>query len=154
MQFDMIRLVLVSRAQTSLFEVRSGVGERLSREVWLRRIFGRPIVFSHMGSQFHYVPQTDVDDLLSGLIGRQVSTIENEPPEAQFREPIRSHWLAAILILDPSHHEDAQKLAFEAKCSIGRRPISVIRSLCKVINALPNEPYVVEASTIINQQTF
>ncbi len=154
MQFDMIRLVLVSRAQTSLFEGLDGSGARLSREDWLRSTFGREIVFFHRGNQYHYVPQAnDLGGLLSGLVGRQIQTTENEPPEHKFRETVRSPWRAAIILLDPSHHEDGQKIAFEVKQNIGR-PLSVIRSLCKTINALYESPYVIEASSILDPRTF
>lgn len=45
MIFDLIRFVLVSRAQTSLFDARSDDGSVLSRDLWLRAVFTNKIDF-------------------------------------------------------------------------------------------------------------
>jgi hypothetical protein len=153
-QYDLIRLVLVSRDQTSLFERRSATGAALSREEWLRQVFGKEIVFSHRKIEFHYVPQSAEDDrLVVGQVGRKVQAVENEPPEQHFAETRREHWRAALVIVDPSHHEDGQKLACEARSEIGA-PLGIIKSLCDHINASADEPYVIEASSILDHQTF
>jgi hypothetical protein len=111
MQFDLIRLVLVSRAQTSLFMKRSETGELMTREHWLREIFSKEMKFSHRGHEYHYIPEPidanpTASRFLAGRIGRQFKTVENEPPEAGFQETIREPWQASTILIDPSHHPD------------------------------------------------
>jgi len=154
MQYDLIRLVLVSREQTSLFERRDHTGEPLSRERWLRHIFAAEITFWHRATEFHYVPHPDLSGaFIVGQIGRQSRIIENEPPESGFRETVREPWHAANVIIDPTHHLDGQKIAFETKAHVGQA-LSIIKSLSNTINERPDEPYVIEANAIVNPETF
>lgn len=90
---------------------------------------------------------------IAGRIGRQIRTIENEPPEKGFGETIREPWQASILIIDPSNHPDGQKLAFEVRSQIGR-PVSIVKSLVESINSTHDHPYVIEANSIIDANTF
>jgi hypothetical protein len=154
MQFDLIRLVLVSRAQTSLFELLSAGGEPLNREAWLRQVFSAEITFQHRQHEFHFVPEAGTTGpFIAGRIGRQIRTIENEPPEKGFGETIREPWQASIVIIDPSNHPDGQKLAFENKSQIGN-PLSIIKSLVTSINSLRDHLYIIEANSIIDADTF
>lgn len=43
MIFDLVRLILVSRKQTSLFTVWASEGPDFNREIWLRAVFSNPI---------------------------------------------------------------------------------------------------------------
>ncbi len=116
MQFDLIRLVLISRAQTSLFERRAESGEPLTREAWLRQIFSKTIEFKHAKNDFHYIPDIEADkstDLLVGRIGRQFKAVENLSPDEGFIEVERAPWRASSVFIDPKHHDDGQKLGFE-----------------------------------------
>jgi hypothetical protein len=128
MNFEIIRLVLVSREQTSLFERRHDDGTELTREQWLRQIFSRELVFRHRGKEFHYLHQPDEGSLIIGQIGCQASTAENEPPENGFRATIHESWQAAAIIIDPRHHADGQKLAFEARAQVGTA-LAIVKSL-------------------------
>ncbi|MDP3555606.1 hypothetical protein [Methylocystis sp.] len=156
MQFDLIRLVLVSRAQTSLFEQRSESGRALSREEWLREKFSKTIEFPHAKNEFHYIPDIDaskISDLIVGQIGRQFKAVENLPPEEGFKEVERTPWRASSVFIDPRHHADGQKLGFEVKDHIGGS-LPIIKSLAKYMNINPDEPYIIEANAIVDPKTF
>jgi hypothetical protein len=154
MQFDLIRLILVSRAQTSLFERRSDSGDTLSREQWLRDKFSSTIEFTHARNEFHYIPDlTSSRELIAGHIGRQFKSVENLSPDEGFKEVERSPWRASSIFIDPKHHEDGQKLGFEVKDHVGGG-LPIIKSLAKHINQEIDEPYVIEANAIVDPETF
>jgi hypothetical protein len=156
MQFDLIRLVLVSRAQTSLFEPKTDGGVAYDREGWLRLVFREDIVFMHREQEFVFKPQLSLQrapKYIIARVGRQISSIENEPPEKNFTEITRDTWRASNLIIDPTHHPDGQKLAFQVKGDVGGA-MSIIKSLANHINLNAHAPYIMEASPIVNPQTF
>jgi hypothetical protein len=156
MQFDLIRLVLISRAQTSLFELKDQSGETLSREAWLRGKFSKKIEFKHVKNEFHYIPDSDASrprGLVVGYIGRQFKAKENLPPGDGFKEVERTPWRASSIFIDPTPHADGQKLCFEVKDHVGSG-LSIIKSLAKHINSNTDEPYIIEANAIVDPQTF
>lgn len=56
-------------------------------------------------------------------------------------------WQGAIVILDPSHHADGQKLAFEKDVTIGS-PNAVLNAMIEVVNARPEGGYIIEAKAL------
>lgn len=157
MNFEMLRLVLVSREQTSLFEQRSPDGTSLTREGWLRSILNSEIVFLHRGQEFHYTPDSTATlehaSLLIGKIGRQFTSVENSPPETGFREIERQPWRASLVIIDPTHHADGQKVAFETKAHVGNA-LAIVRALADYINRNHDHPYIIEVNAIVDVRTF
>jgi len=153
MRFHLIRLVLLKREQGDIFD--DWEGKLPDLETWLRRVFSREIKFAYRKVQFHYVPDPDPEDgILSGRIGRQRLHKENEPPEAGLKETERLHWLAATVVIDPTHHDDGQKVAMQVLKEIGK-PSAVMRALASSLNTtIPPEPYALEAASIIDPATF
>ena len=101
MHFELMRLAMVERRQTSAFVRRSPDGRPFTRENWLRVIFGQSILFVHRGNVFHYVPESPISDdneILIGKIGRQVTVLENESPDTGFAEIERDAWTAASVL--------------------------------------------------------
>jgi hypothetical protein len=132
----------------------------LNREGWLRAIFSENIRFTHFKKEFHFVPELplpEVDDdarFIVGKIGRRYSALENEPPEEGLAEILHEAWLAAAVIIDPTSHDDGQKVAFEAVSKIGT-PLPIFESLAKHINSqTPKEPFVLEVNPIVDPETF
>ena len=156
MQFDLIRLMLVSRAQTSLLEEKDELGKSLSREEWLRKIFSRQIEFKR-GKNDYYFIQSATDDatpnIISGQICRQFSVKENLPPERGLTEIERLPWRATNVFIDPTHHADGQKLAFQEKDHFDSA-VAIIKDLTKQINSNHHEPYIIEANAIVDPTTF
>ena len=111
MQFQLLRLVLLRRAQPDMFEERGPDGTEITREKWLRRIFTGNIEYQHRGSECHFVPAEDFDEapFIVGRMGRKRKIDENEPPSSGLKETSRDTWKAAIVLIDPRHHDDGQK---------------------------------------------
>jgi hypothetical protein len=152
MQFEMVRLSLVARPD--LFTREKSDGSQFSREEWLRDIFGREIDFLHRGELFHFSPEVNdgVGVILAGRIGREVTVSENESPAGHLAPKKRGTWKAAIVLIDPTHHDDGQKAAIELVPAIGR-PVAIFESLAAQINAR-TEPYILETNAIVSSDTF
>jgi hypothetical protein len=136
-----------------------GVAPSETREQWLRRTFSTEITFIHRQNQFHFVPdpeaQGEMPGLIVGRIGRKRTSQENEPPESGFRETERTAWHAMLVIIDPSHHEDGQKVAIERDPTVSTRCLAVFKSLLKILNQSPNgNPYLAEVRAIAEASTF
>jgi hypothetical protein len=79
---------------------------------------------------------------------------ENEPPEAGLSDIDREQWIAAAVVIDPTHHADGQKAAFEVKQTVGS-PLAVFRSLAQHLNErAPKEPYFIEVNPVVDPETF
>jgi hypothetical protein len=159
MIFELFHWSMIERPQLDAFERKSlGQAGRITRENWLREVFGKSIAFAHMGHQFHYVPETETDSsalpLMMARVGRQVSVKENDPPAEGLHEKHRDAWLASAIIMDPTHHEHGQRVAMQYHHDIGK-PMALLTSLAAHINReSPPEPYTLSVAPIIDASTF
>lgn len=158
MQFELFRLSAIEPMQLDAFERKARDGRKFTREEWLRNLFGVDIQFLHRGDVFHYVPeavelQRDPVQIIAGRVGRKMTLVENAPPEDGLVEREREAWKAAWFLLDPTHHEDGQKVAFQQSNAVGR-PAAVLESLISAINAREGEPYVLLAEPLIDAESF
>ena len=159
MIFELFHWSMIERPQIDAFERKSlGDSLRITREAWLREVFGKMIAFGHHGHQFHYVPETmtarDAGPLMIGRIGRQVSVKENEPPDAGLHETQRDAWLASAFIMDPTYHDHGQRVTVQYREDIGK-PLALLTSLAAHINReSPPEPYSLSVAPIIDASTF
>jgi hypothetical protein len=154
MQFELLRLSMPQRSQPALFERRTAAGQPFTREAWLRDILAQGIQFQHHGAEFYFSPDPGEHpgNLIVGRIGRKITVVENEPPEAHLAPTARPAWPAAVVLIDPTHHPDWQKVAMEHLGAIGR-PIPIFESLAVNINSR-DEPFVIEANAIVPSETF
>jgi hypothetical protein len=150
MQFEMVRLALVQRPQSDAFERRQADGQPFTREAWLRDVFEKKIVFQHRHQVFHYSPDAESADpgIIVGRIGREIKVSENEPPEQNLAPKDRPAWIGALVLIDPTHHDDGQKAAIQHIPLVGK-PVPTFESLAASINGR-DEPYVFP---LINQLT-
>ncbi|WP_323796241.1 hypothetical protein [Nisaea sp.] len=158
MQFDILRLSLLHTTQIDLEERRLSDGSEFDRETWLQDVFSQQIQFIHRKEIFHFVPIVDQDDsfpgLIAGRIGRLVKVQENEPPERGLTETEREAWHASLVLIDPTHHGDGQKVAFQKDSSIGT-PLRLLESLAnKINNSGISEPFFIEVAPVADLQTF
>jgi len=156
MQFQLLRLVLLRRTQPDMFEERGPDGTEITREKWLRRIFTGNIEYQHRGSECHFVPAEDFDEapFIVGRMGRKRKIDENEPPSSGLKETSRDTWKAAIVLIDPRHHDDGQKIAMEIDAQIGD-PFALFSSLAEHINSRStSEPYYLEVNPITDPNDF
>jgi hypothetical protein len=151
--FELYRLSLLPRTHGDLF---ADGPDKINREQWLREVFGKEQPFSHRGSDFHYVPthqDSNTGDII-GKVGRKVLRDENKPPSEGLEDITHEAWMAAMLVLDPTHHDDGQKLAIQSVNAVGK-PIMLVKSLVSTINERsPHGPYLIQAAQIIEEQSF
>lgn len=150
-RFELFRLSLLLRQQRDAFS-----GPDPTREEYLRKIFSERRVFSFYGTEFHYVPETlqDRHDIIMARIGRPIAVAENKPPEEGFADTVHDGWRAAVVVIDPSHHDDGQKVAVGQDNMVGS-PRGLIQALVAAINETNQfTAYDVEVEPIINALSF
>lgn len=146
MKFDLFHL--------SLIEPRSPLFARsLKREDWLREAFSKRFQFIHSGNELHWVPASDIGDLLFGRVDRQVKHEHHADPEQGGHEIASFEWQGAIVIIDPTHHVDGQKVAFETDRVVGATR-SLLVSLLQAINSNLEAPYHIESKPIFDADDF
>lgn len=149
-KFELFRISLTDRSQQpDLFK-----NPRESREDFLRRIFGGKLVFNHYGSIYHYV----VSDInyagkIVAKVGKMYATLENSSPEEGFAPAFHEGWKASVIVIDPIHHSDGQKISFLHDRVVGK-PSSLLRSLTKHINSLVDNSYHIEIEPIFSPNSF
>lgn len=157
-RFEPMRLSLVKRPQLPLLFHSDGQHEPEDRESYIRRVFGTDRQFSHYNAPFVYVqvaaPVERTNAVLIGRIGREYESIESLPPEQDLGDTKSTRWAAAIVVIDPTAHQDGQKVLVSREAKIGD-PFSVFHSLVKSINeAELTAPYHIEVDPIFDPQTF
>lgn len=151
-RFQLFRLSLLKRIERTLFVE----GPDPTREEYLRHVFSHGVALTHYQTPFHYQPDPTRSGLsgLIGRLGRAVVLDENRPPEEGLEEASHETWKAAILVLDPTDHEDGQKLSLEIDPQVGK-PMAILGSLIHQINETnPDSPYTIEAEPIFDPETF
>lgn len=149
-----MRLTLLARGQIDAFEVRAPDGSPLTREVWLRQVLSSPIEFTHFRQNYLFLPTTGLDgQIIGGGVGRPKRIRSDEPTVDGFEPVDRQLWHASIVLLDPSHHDDGQKLAIER--GHAGAPLAIAKSLAAHLNkSNPPSPYVVEVGVIADGGSF
>lgn len=151
--FELFRLSLLQR-QIDLID---GVEFKdFTREDWLRYVFLSEQPFEHYKSNFHYAPSREYseDDLIIGRVGRNILRDENLPPDEGLEDVTRETWIASVLLLDPTHHDDGQKLAIQHITDVGK-PAALVKEIVSAVNARYRYgPYHIEASQIVEASTF
>lgn len=131
--------------------------EDMSREDWLRVVFSEPFNFTHRTQELSFVPELDRDEIpepyLVGWIARQAVLQERLPPEKGLEPNKHRFWRAAFVILDPTSHEDGQKLVIEDGSGVGR-PGSLAKSLMMAINGRLGAPYEGTVHPILEPGSF
>lgn len=130
-RFELFRLSLVERRPGDMFE-----DPNMSREVYLRAAFGSDWDFEHYGNTFYFRPvasSLDAKDLLIGRLGRQYSMTESLSPDHDLEFVQHEGWKAALLLVDPTHHADGQKVAMNYDKDVGM-PFALATSLVRMIN--------------------
>ncbi|MGQ3356324.1 MAG: hypothetical protein ACT6XS_16990 [Phreatobacter sp.] len=147
MDFELLRLSLVKRRE-DLFSLK------IDRDVWLRRVLGDTVEFVHRNRPYTFVPQpSDDGSYISGMIGRGIIVVENASPEEAFQLVTRPAYAASAILLDPTHHQDGQKVALQVKPNVGA-PLAILNSLVKQINSNSTNPYTIYVETISEEKDF
>ena len=130
--FELFRLSLLVRPQLDAFKQQEE-GQPQSRESWIRQVFQDRQPFERRGIRHEYVPLDGDGEIIVGKVGKLITKEENAPPDRALTDVTRDAWTAAVMVLDPTEHEDGQKIAIEKNRDIGASR-STVRALCDAIN--------------------
>lgn len=139
----------------SLIEVREPTFDtpKVTRENWLRECLFNQIEFSHRGnSSLVWVPQPDIDDCIFGIVQRKKPHLHHLPPRQGGQETVSVEWQGAYVLLDPTHHENGQRIAVEID-EVGT-PSALLGSLLTHLNSKNDRPYTIEAEPIFDGNNF
>lgn len=159
MKLYLYRFSLKHRPQKDAFERKKENGDDYSREEWIREIFSRDFTFIHHGNIFFFVPEssenTGIDEnIIVGWIARDRPVAERTAPWEGLSPTEHQSWRASLIMIDPTHHDDGQKVAFEYRGEVGQ-PNPVISSLARHVSELGvQEPYSLTAYPIIEDRSF
>ena len=146
--FELFHLSLLEVSQGDMFSDKVA-----SREDWLRRAFKEQFKFQHRSVECHWVPDPTSTDIIAGNVVRSHPHRHHKPPEEGGTEVISEEWQGAIVLIDPAHHDDGQKVSFERDVTLGK-PRAVLQSMIAHINGLPAAPYIIEPKPIFNEARF
>lgn len=145
--FSLLHLNLVGR-QRLLFGQFDG-----TREQWLREALKESFAFSGWGGrELVWLPKRSADGLVFGLIQGRSPHYHHESPNAGGAETVTDMWQGAYLFLDPSHHDDGQKLALEN--DVLGKPRALAKALFDHLNEREDAPYTIIPELIFNQSDF
>ena len=139
----------------NLVEIRQPSFEtfRGTREEWIRRVLKDRFVFAHRrGTELVWVPKYEIGPAIFGVIQRRKEHLRHEAPEHGGGETVIEEWQGAYVLIDPTHHEDGQKMAVEND-EVGR-PIALAKSLFQYFNERPDRPYIAKAEIIFDASDF
>lgn len=145
--FELFHISLKERAQIDMF-----VGS-MSREESIRAAFAEGLQFVHFKKDFYWVPKkVDGGDVI-GIVERQKPRKQHRPPEQGGAEFVDSEWQGAVVIIDPTAHEDGQRVAFEFDQDVGK-PWTILEDIIDAINSKHIIPYIMEVKPIFDGNDF
>jgi hypothetical protein len=124
-----------------------------TREQWLR--FALKDSFSFVGwggRDLVWVPKRVKDGLIFGLIQGKAPHSHHKAPNAGGGETVSDMWQGAYLFLDPTHHDDGQKLALEND-ALGK-PKALAKALFDHLNDREDAPYTTIPELIFDENDF
>ncbi len=145
--FEHFHLSLIARQQLNLFQ------KAVTREDWIRTTFDARFTFRHHGKSFHWVPYKSYPNLVVGTIERKKSRLQHRAPDEGAAEFEGEEWQGSMVIIDPVHHPDGQKIAFELDGDVGR-PTSILTSLVTVLNSETDSPYALVVKPLFDADNF
>lgn len=156
MRFELARLFLLPTRQMDAFEPVNRDGSRMSREDWLRLVFGTKVSFIHRGAERLFARDEAVADASNRIvarIGRKTLAKESDP-HRNLKEFERERWNACLVLIDPTDHPDGQKVAIEQRSDVGSG-FANFKSLVDHINdSHKAKPYHIELNPISEKQSF
>lgn len=140
------------KANIDLFTSLNGLPRR---EIWIRKFFAERREFIHNGNVFVFVPEEPrtilSPKLIVGWIARARLVQEFTPPEQGLTPTRHESWRAALIVIDPTEHQDGQKVAIEQHPDVGKSS-AIMKSLVKQMTVFGG--YSVEVYPIIEEASF
>lgn len=157
MRLFLFRLSLKPYRQAGIFQRRQADGADHTRETWLRERLSQPLQFIHRQNDFYFVPEKSEtkipNEIIVGWVARPRAVNERTPPWDGLSLTEHESWQAALVMIDPRHHEDGQKVAMEARPDVGT-PESILLSLARALSPNEQEPFSVTVFPIIEERSF
>lgn len=145
--FDQFHFSLIERDQADLLE------PSLSREEWLRLKLGQPFEFAHRGKGLHWVPQHYSDEFIIGVVERKRLQAQRRPPHEGAAEFEGETWQGALVVVDPVHRPDGQKVGFEDSVLVGQ-PKAILDSLVSKLNENAAHQYALHFKPLFRGDSF
>ncbi len=126
-----------------------------TREAWIRRALSESFSFDYRaGVVMHWVamPKYDDDECIYGILEIKRPHEKHQPPHLGGAEIITEEWQGAYVIIDPTTHEDGQKVAVEN--DIVGKPGAILKGLIDAINTRVDKNYIIEFEPIFDSRTF
>lgn len=124
-----------------------------TREDWLRHALKDKFEFGHLGgSTLYWVPQGTADECIVGLVQKTKIHELHDPPEKGGGEITREEWQGAYVMVDPTHHDEGQRIAVEN--DVVGRPAALIKSLARYLNQREEAPYQIEIEPLWDASRF
>jgi hypothetical protein len=145
--FTLFHLSLVPRAEPR-FDTFTG-----SREDWLRYALQDGFSFPHRGGgELHWVPQQTIDESILGLLQKTRKHARHRSPSEGGEEIIEDEWQGAYVLIDPTHHDEGQRVAIENDV-VGESK-SLLKSLVNAINSWEVSGYHTEIEPLFDGKAF
>lgn len=145
--FEQFHFSLIEREQIDMFD------PQMPREDWLRNKFSHRFEFRHMGKDFFWVPQNWSTEFMAGVIERKRAKTQHRAPDEGGDEYLGEEWQGSIVIIDPIHRPDGQKVAFEYDATVGQ-PSAILDSLVAHLNGNSAHQYALHYKPLFKQGTF
>lgn len=125
----------------------------MSREQCLRHALSKPFEFiSTDGSVIHWLPGESVDECIFGILTNKSLFKTNEPPNWTDHKINSDDAQGTYVLLDPTHHNEGQKLALENTPS-GKPAISPQKFIGE-INTIIKKLYIIYFEPIFDDTYF
>lgn len=145
--FEQFHLSMIEREQLDLLVTPA------LREDWLRSRLSSRIEFKHMGKDMYWIPKDWSGELLTAIVERQRAKAQHFGPDEGAEEFIGEEWQGSIIIIDPIHRPDGQKMAFEYDKAVGQ-PSAILSSLVAFINSDATNQYALHFKPLIQGGSF
>lgn len=130
-QFEYLRVSLAKQPAPLLDRIE------MNRQDFLREVLSKRWVFPYRGKSLVYDPIPLLDDnVLGGVVGRQVTELKSEGPDDQWRPVEHKYWPHALLAVDVGETE--QIAVFQKDTRVGS-PRRMLQRLMEFITA--DAPY-------------
>lgn len=147
--FELFHLSLLEKDQKSLFSEHPTP----ARNIYLRTKLSDKFTFKHSRKTYHWVPSRTDEKYILGHVLRAHTRRHHTPPEEGGFETSSDEWQGAIVIIDPEHHADGQKIAFERDHTLGKAE-AVLRSMLRQLNSREDDPFLMIANPIFDERSF
>lgn len=143
--FDLLRFSLSAPVKGPLLNEIDGQDPKISRQDFLRYIFGDRCEFVHSGNVFVFTPSptnADDDPMMSGYIGRKIERSVQSGPENLHALITSNSWAASFLAMDSRPSE--QTLYFEQRSDVGSAKAVLMSLVAERIGQFKGTSWVVD----------